>query len=157
MKDNVKEFLALRGALLTEKKQLVERLSQIDAALADAGSAPLTAPKRRGRPPASAAAVPAPVPAPAPAPAKRKGKGKGTGAKPAAKARTGKRVRNKVSLRDMALKVTKGNPMTKEQIIEAVRKAGYVFNASDPIPSLNSVLYSNKQFRNQAGRFSPAK
>lgn len=142
MKDNVKEFLALRGALLDEKKQLLNRLQQIDAALADSGAVASPAPKRRGRPPAGASAKPAPL--------------KRTKLK-IAKRKSGKRVRNKVSLREMALKVTKGSPMTKEQIIEAVKKAGYVFNASNPIPSLNSVLYSKKQFKNQGGKFSPAK
>ena len=151
MKDNVKEFLALRGALLSEKKQLLGRLEQIEAALADAGAVVAPVLKRRGRPPgattttATATATAAPV--------KRAKRAK----RKAAASKTGKRVRNKVSLREMALKLTKGNPMTKEQIIDAVKKAGYVFNASDPIPSLNSVLYSKKQFKNKGGKFSPTK
>ncbi|MCB1125366.1 MAG: hypothetical protein KDM81_02640 [Verrucomicrobiae bacterium] len=144
MKDTVKEFLALRGALLTERKQLLERLAQIEAALADGGAtrSPGGTPGPRGRRPATERSPAAPV---------KRAKAKGVRGRPA------KRVRNKTSLRDMALKVTRGNPMTKEQIIEAVVQAGYVFNAADPMPSLNSVLYSRNQFKNQDGRFSPAK
>lgn len=178
MKDNLKEFVALRDGLVKEKAQLQERLRQIDAAIS--GSAPAAAvaaaaPKRRGRPPGSGKKKTVAVAA---AP-KRRGRPPGSGKKKVARKKKtarkvaaeavpaklklatrkkpGKRIRNKVSLREVVKQVTTNNPMTKPEIIKAVLATGYRFNAADPIPSLNAVLYSNKQFKNDNGKFSPSK
>jgi hypothetical protein len=156
MKDNLKEFVSLRDELLKEKAQLQERLKQIEAVLGSeatvAVSAPeAPAPRRRGRPPGSGKKKAARKVAAAAK--KTAAKLKLTPAKP----KSGKRIRNKVSLREVVMQVTKNNPMTKDEIIKAVLATGYRFNAADPIPSLNSVLYSKKQFKNENGRFSPAK
>lgn len=148
MKDNLKEFVALRDALVQEKKQLLTRLAQIESVLGQS-SETASAPVRRGRPPGARKAGATPTPAPvesaaAPAPAA------------APRPRGGKRIRNKVSLRDAIMAVTKNRPMTKQEILAAVQKNGYRFNAKDPMPSLNSVLYSKRQFVNQNGKFKPA-
>lgn len=169
MKDNLKEFVALRDGLVKEKAQLHERLRQIEAALAGgavAAAVGAPAPKRRGRPPGSGKKKAAAKvvrkkkaarkvtrktvrkAAPKAAPAK---------IKLVTRKKPGKRIRNKVSLRDVVMQATKGNPMTKPEIIKAVLATGYRFNAADPIPSLNAVLYSKKQFKNDNGRFSPSK
>jgi hypothetical protein len=156
MKDNLKEFVSLRDELLKEKAQLQERLKQIEAVLGSgdvvvAAAPEVPAPRRRGRPPGSGKKKTAQKVAKA---KKRVSvKLKLTPPRP----KPGKRIRNKVSLREVVMQVTKNNPMTKDEIIKAVLATGYRFNAADPIPSLNSVLYSKKQFKNENGRFSPAK
>lgn len=68
---------------------------------------------------------------------------------------TGKRVRNALSLKAAVLKVTKDKAMTKDEILAAIAKLGYRFNTSNPVSSLNSVLYAKKQFKNADGKFSP--
>lgn len=151
MKDNLKEFVALRDALVQEKKQLLGRLAQIESVLGQANlsvaaPAPAAAPVkgRRGRPPGSSKAAPAPKPV------------LEAVAVPGRRPRGGKRIRNRVSLREAIIAVTKTRAMTKEEILAAVQKDGYRFNAKDPMPSLNSVLYSKRQFQNKDGKFSPA-
>ena len=52
--------------------------------------------------------------------------------------------------------VTKAKPLTKPEILTAVKKLGYKFGSDKPINSLNVVLYSNRQFKNSGGKFSPA-
>lgn len=152
MKDNLKEFVTLREALLKEKEELAKRLAEIEAVLRGEGAAAVTAPaparkkvarKKAARKKAArkqaAAAAPTPILA---VPARRK---------------KGKRIRNKVSLREMILRVTRDKPMTKQEILEAVQREGYRFNTPNPMPSLNAVLYAKKMFKNENGRFSPAK
>lgn len=65
------------------------------------------------------------------------------------------RVRNAISLRSAVAQVTKDEPLTKAQILVAVKKLGYKFGASNPIPSLNTVLYTKPKFKNVDGKFSP--
>ncbi|MEW6302609.1 MAG: hypothetical protein AB1705_04005 [Verrucomicrobiota bacterium] len=68
-----------------------------------------------------------------------------------------KRAKNKISLKDAVIQVTSGKPLAKADILEAVRKIGYKFSTSDPMNSLNTVLYTGKVFKNTDGKFSPAK
>lgn len=69
----------------------------------------------------------------------------------------GKRARNEMSLKEAVLKVTTGKSLTKDEILAGIRKLGYKFTAKDPVNSLNTVLYSKGQFKNDGGKFSPAK
>ncbi|RME91756.1 MAG: hypothetical protein D6766_11285 [Verrucomicrobia bacterium] len=143
MKDNLKEFVTLREALLKEKEELAQRLAEIEAVLSGESVAlPAPARKKAARKKVArkkVAAASTPIIA---TPARRK---------------KGKRIRNKVSLREMIMRVTRNNPMTKQEILEAVQREGYRFNTSNPLPSLNAVLYAKKMFKNENGRFSPAK
>ena len=88
--------------------------------------------------------------APAPAPAKAKRVAAPAAAKP-------RRTRNEVSLKEVVKQVTTGKPMTKEEIYAAVKKAGYTFSTTKPFASINVVLYTKGQFKNNGGKFSPAK
>lgn len=65
------------------------------------------------------------------------------------------RVRNAISLRAAVAQVTKDEPLTKAQILVAVKKLGYKFGATNPIPSLNTVLYTKPKFKNVDSKFSP--
>lgn len=67
-----------------------------------------------------------------------------------------KRIRNKISLREAVRQVTAKKPLTKPEILESIDKMGYKFSSDNPVNSLNAVLYANKQFKNNNGRFSPA-
>ena len=68
-----------------------------------------------------------------------------------------KRARNEMSLREAVVEATRKKPMNKQEILEEIHRLGYRFSAKDPVNSLNTVLYSNKQFKNVDGRFSPAR
>lgn len=67
------------------------------------------------------------------------------------------RTRNPVSLKEVVRQVTSEKPMTKEEIFAAVKKAGYKFTTDKPFASINVVLYTKGQFKNNGGKFSPAK
>jgi hypothetical protein len=67
-----------------------------------------------------------------------------------------KRVENKMSLKEAVIAATKDKPLAKKEILEAIKKLGYRFAAKDPMNSLNVILYTKKQFKNQDGKFSPA-
>ena len=67
-----------------------------------------------------------------------------------------KLVKNPMSLRAAIKAVTKAKPLTKSEILAAIKKLGYAFNTTKPLGSLNSVLYSKRQFKNSNGKFSPA-
>lgn len=66
-----------------------------------------------------------------------------------------RRMKNKLSLKAAVIKVTSAKPLTKPEILAAVRKLGYRFGAPNPLPSLNTVLYTGKAFKNEGGKFSP--
>jgi|SRR5687767_2016557 len=72
-------------------------------------------------------------------------------------ARRGRRgARSGLSLRDAVLQATAKGPLTKEQILEAVKGFGYRFSTSNPLNSLGVILYGkNPKFKNNDGRFSP--
>lgn len=64
--------------------------------------------------------------------------------------------RNKMSLKAAVVEATKAKALTKSEILAAVDKLGYRFSAPNPINSLNTILYTDRQFKNVKGRFSPA-
>ncbi len=129
--DSLKQYVPLLEALLKEKAELEERLVQINQIL---GSLQL-----RGSAPSPAAGAPEVQQAPA---AKKRAKFK--------------RAKNKLSLRAAVKQVTTKKPMTKAEILEAVQnKLGYKFASSNPVNSLNAVLYAKNQFKNVEGRFGP--
>lgn len=89
-----------------------------------------------------AATAPASVPTPAPAAPARKGL---------------PRVKNPMSLKAAVVQVTSVKPLTKPEILAAIHKLGYRFTGKNPTNSLNVALYTGKQFKNDGGKFSPAK
>ena len=68
-----------------------------------------------------------------------------------------KRVKNVMSLNAAVRQVTRAKASTKPEILAAIDKLGYRFATKEPVGSLNSVLYAKGQFKNDNGRFSPAK
>lgn len=67
-----------------------------------------------------------------------------------------KRAKNEMSLKEAVLAATKAKPLSKPEILAAVEKAGYVFSAKSPMSSLNTLVYSDKSFKNVDGKFGPA-
>lgn len=143
--DNLKAYIELRAALVTEKKELEARLSEIEAALGgDVSSVPAAAPKassvtkgKRGRPrKVVGAAVAKP--------------------KAAKKSNRGRKPAGGVSLKDAVIAVLNGGATHKDSILKAVGPQGYKFTTKDPKNYLNVVLYTNKKlFKNEGkGVFS---
>ncbi len=66
------------------------------------------------------------------------------------------RAQNSLSLKEAVLAATKSKPLTKPEILDAVAKLGYKFSAKDPMNSLNTLLYTDKQIKNNGGKFGPA-
>ena len=65
-------------------------------------------------------------------------------------------ARSGLSLRDAVLQATSKGPLTKEQILEAVKGLGYRFSTNNPLNSLGVILYGKSpKFKNSDGRFSP--
>ncbi len=126
---SIKKFIALRDGLLKEKAELTFRLAEIEKALGD--TADVSVPK-------AAKSVKAPKAAKAPRVPKR-------------------RARNEMSLKEAALKVASGKPLTKQEIMDGILKLGYKFSTKDPMNSLNVVLYSGKTFKRADGKFVVAK
>ncbi len=76
----------------------------------------------------------------------------------AAKAPGRKHAKNKLSLKDAVTQSIEGKELTKPEILEAIKKAGYKFATKDPMNSLNVLLYSGKVFKKVGdGKFSLAK
>lgn len=140
--DSLKQFVALRAELLREQGELVARLAEIEKALGAVGTvvAGVAAPARRGRPPG-----------------RRPGRPPGAAsAAAAAPKRRAKRAKNALSLREVVLSVTKDAPLSRQDLLKAVQKNGYVFTAKDPLNSLSTLLYSDKGIKNYDGKFGPA-
>jgi hypothetical protein len=66
------------------------------------------------------------------------------------------RAQNSMSLKQAVLAATKSKPLSKPEILDAVAKLGYQFSAKDPMNSLNTLLYTDKQIKNHGGKFGPA-
>ncbi len=74
------------------------------------------------------------------------------------KAPSRKHAKNKLSLKDAVTQSIEGKELTKPEILEAIKKAGYKFATKDPMNSLNALLYSGKVFKKVGdGKFSLAK
>jgi hypothetical protein len=77
--------------------------------------------------------------------------------KKAAKKAPAKKAKNKVSLKQVALAVTKGKALDAKQILEEAKKAGHKFLGKNPLNSLRVMLYTNKKaFKNNKGKFTAA-
>ena len=125
-RDPLKEFVSLRTSLIKRKEVLESELSQINQALA---IEPVVIIRPKAVAPAAAAS---------PSSVKRK------------------RAKNEMSLKEAVLAATKSKPLSKSEILVAVEKSGYVFSAKSPMSSLNTLVYSDKSFKNVDGKFGPA-
>ncbi|HJO54698.1 MAG TPA: hypothetical protein QF373_09365 [Verrucomicrobiota bacterium] len=173
-KDSLSKALANAQATAADAEK---RLAEIEAALGGAGTAPAKrrgrkskkAPgKRRGRPakktagkrgrPAKKkAAKKAPRKAVKKAAKKAPKKAVKKAPKKAAKKASAKKVKNKLSLKQVALAVTKGKALDAKQILGAAKKAGHKFSGKNPLNSLRVMLYTNKKaFKNNKGKFVAA-
>ena len=141
-RDPLKQFVSLRNALQQRKQELESELVHINRALGVQSTAA----------PAAAPAV-APAPVAAVAVARR---GRKPGAVKVASKVAGKRARNEVSLKEAVVAATKAKPLAKPEILAAIAKNGYKFSAKNPMNSLNTLLYSDKGFKNHGGKFGPA-
>jgi hypothetical protein len=137
---DVAQFVSLRDALVREKAELEARLSEINMALGGT-PAPVTEipAKRRGRPAGKKKAVPTSV---VPKAAKKKS--------------AGRRPRSGMSLPEAVLQVTAKKPLSAKEIVAAVQKVGYKFTTNNPMNSTRTMLYTNKKFKNNGGKFGPA-
>ena len=128
---SVKQFVALRAALLTEKAQLEARLNEICAGLET--TVTVTAP-------------------PAPAPAQSAAPGRALRKKRPA------RIENALSLHEAVTKAVAAKPLTKPEILKGVDDLGYKFAASKPVMSLNTLLYTPGKFKKHpGGKWGPVK
>jgi len=80
----------------------------------------------------------------------------GSASKPADQAPR-QRAHNTMSLKEAITRVTKNKPLTKPEILEAIKKIGYRFAAKNPMNSLNVTLYTKGNFKNANRKFSPLK
>ena len=72
--------------------------------------------------------------------------------------RPSKRAANSLSLVEAMRKATSAKPLTKPEILAAIKKMGYKFESSNPMNSVNVKLYTRGLFlKKPGGRFSPAK
>jgi hypothetical protein len=126
--DVIKQFVILRKSLLTEKAKLEARLHEISKALTHNSVIDVLTASPKQRR------------------ASRKPRAKGL-----------KRAKNALSLKAAVLKVTQ-KPMSKAEILAAVKKLGYKFTTKAPLNSLGVILYGKQpKFRNDNGKFSVAK
>ena len=66
-----------------------------------------------------------------------------------------KRLKNKLSLKEVVLNVTKGKTLDAKQIFDAACKAGHKFRGKNPMNSIRVLLYTNKKlFKNNKGKFT---
>ncbi len=154
-KDSIQEFVSLRAELLKEKSQLAARLAEIDKVLGEPAVAVAPA-APRGRRPGRPAKVKAEAPA---APAAGKAAAKAPKAPKAAKGRVGRpkggrRVKNTMSLKQAVTQVTKDKALSAQEIIAAVEGIGYQFATDNKLNSLRTLLYSDKSFKNDDGKFT---
>ena len=149
MKDALKQYVALRSGLVSQKAELESRLHAINLALGEssAPAAVFTAsasapPAKRGpgRPPKAALAG-ADAPAAATKGGKRRGRGRST---------------DGTSLRDVAIKALLTHKVLgRQDLLKAVEAGGYKFSAKDPLNSLSTLVYSNKKiFKARDGQIS---
>jgi hypothetical protein len=65
------------------------------------------------------------------------------------------RTRNSMSLKQAIVKATQSKPLTKDEILAAVKRFGYKFSTARPMATLNAYLYRKAEFERKGGRFSP--
>ncbi len=151
MADTIKQFAKLYASLIQEKKDLENRLGDINKALAGDLKAPKKAASKNGRKKKSAKKKAT----------KKNGRRKKAKKKKAAtkkstnkktKKKTAKRAINKTSLRLTIISVLGKKHLGKKEILAAVQKAGYKFSTKDPMNSLQVQLYT-KFKRDKDGKF----
>ena len=78
--------------------------------------------------------------------------------KKAARKAPARKAKNKRSLKDILLKVTKGKVLYAKQLLEAAKKTGHKFSGKNPMNSLRVMLYTNKKAFKQPskGKFTAA-
>ena len=173
-KDNVKQYQQAVAALQLEKASLQKDLASAQATVASAekrlaeiesalgGSAKVATAKRRGRPAGkSKAAKPAAKKTAKKAAKKTAEKAVKKAAKKTvkkvAKKAPAKRTKNKTTLKDVVLEITKGKALDAKQIFETAKKAGHKFGGKNPMNSIRVLLYTNKKlFKNDKGKFTAA-
>jgi hypothetical protein len=67
------------------------------------------------------------------------------------------RGRRGLSLKAAIIQATAKKALTKEEILQAVKKAGVRFATRRPMATLNAYLYQKGQFVRRDGRFTAAK
>lgn len=91
------------------------------------------------------------------------GNGSVTAAKPGPKpghkaiVRRGKRAKNELTMKEATVKALATKPLDRQALLQAVQKLGYKFTAKNPLNSLSTLLYSDKSFKNNDGKFSVGK
>jgi len=139
-------YSPFRAQLLVEKDTLAQRIHRIDEALRALDG---LAGARPGRKPGRPASLSLKATR-ATTPGRRRGRPPGK--------RAGKRARNELSLRAAILKAMGKGPLTKAEILSGVQKEGYKFSASNPMNSINVLLYTKGLFKKLPGKkFTPAK
>ena len=149
-------------SLVQEKKDLENRLGDINKALSGDLKAPKKAASKNGRKKKSAKKKTAPKngrkksakekkAAPKNGRKNKKAATKKT-LKKKAKKKTAKRAKNKTSLRLTIISVLGKKHLGKKEILAAVQKAGYKFSTKDPMNSLQVQLYT-KFKRDKDGKF----
>jgi hypothetical protein len=169
MADTIKQFAKLYASLVQEKKELENRLVDINQALAGDLKTPQKAASKNGRKKKKAAPKngrkkkakkkkaaskksPKKKEATPKNGRKKKAKKKKAASKKAPKKKAGKRAKNKSSLRVTIINVLGKMHLGKKEILEAVQKAGYKFSTKDPMNSLQVQLYT-KFKRDKDGKF----
>lgn len=69
----------------------------------------------------------------------------------------GKREKNELSMKEAVVKALAAKPLTRAELLDAVLALGYKFSGKSPLNSLSTLLYSDKSFKNNDGKFSVAK
>lgn len=154
MADTIKQFAKLYASLVQEKKELENRLGDINQALAGDLKTPKKAASKNGRKKKKAASKNGrKKKAKKKKAASKKGpKKKKAAPKKAPKKKAGKRAKNKSSLRVTIINVLGKKHLGKKEILGAVQKAGYKFSTKDPMNSLQVQLYT-KFKRDKDGKF----
>ena len=129
--DTLKVFAKLQDALVAEKSMIEGRLEKINALLGRHSFAPSE--PHDGRFPGSVS----------------------TNGGMRRKYRRGPRAG--MSLREAIAQATAHRPLTKPEILDAVKNLGYVFTTKRPLASINTTLYTGGYFQQQSGRYSPTK
>ena len=164
MADTIKQFAKLYASLVQEKKDLENRLGDINQALAGDLKTPKKAASKNGRKKKKAASKNGRKKKAAPkngrkkkakkkkAASKTSPKKKEAASKTSPKKKAGKRAKNKSSLRVTIINVLGKKHLGKKEILGAVQKAGYKFSTKDPMNSLQVQLYT-KFKRDKDGKF----
>jgi len=127
--DSLKQFSRLRNTLAQERTALEERLGQINDLLGPLSTSNHRAIRTLRRR------------------VRRRARG----------ARGGRRRRGGLSLKQAIIKATRAKPLTKDEILAAVKQMGVKFATARPMASVNAYLYQKGQFKRRNGRLAPGK